>query len=465
MSNPYRESFDRFLETIQPWAEGYTRSGISAVAVLAETTWSLVHARVFLTAEPIVAPSEAIRTSRLLATHFRMESSRESLFSAIEKMFSSGVVTTPIGRLNLPSDPSGSLSSHFQPFHPAGNEGQNSLPVFSISGGSNAGLLNQPCTDWELRASTTPFDSLSELTTAYVLGGYAGSSSVIEIVARPVALIAADSTINDTEARIGVLLARNLDHLKCRIGFRVLSNRVVVNRGSFSGEQISWGTGDIWKRGDVRLQVPQAAVVQCFASYADAAHHYFWISDPRNYQNPLRMALQATDNELEVIRDYLFEERKPRKESRDFEQGVAMLAWMLGFATAPIGATPRLSDAPDLIGATPKGDMLIVECTTGLLKAENKLARLAERAQAIRQRLDSSGNGHVRVQPVIVTALERAAVEGEAVQAMASGISVATRETLRDLLARTVGVASAQAVFDEIWNAVRPAASLPPGGP
>ncbi len=253
-----------------------------------------------------------------------------------------------------------------------------------------------------------------------------------------------------------MLLAPGLDPSRCRLGYRVLSNRRVVARGSILGDRLQWTDDGAWRRGVGGVDFPQAAVLQCFASYGECAQHHYWIADPRTFQNPMRMTLQVADSELEVLRDYLFEEKRQRKESRDFETGVALLAWMLGFSSAHLGSTPRLSDAPDIVGTTPKGDMLIIECTTGLLKAENKLSKLIERARAIRSNLDASGNGHVRVLPVIVSALERGAVDAERRLAIDSGVGVATRETLQEMLLRTIGVADSQLLFDEIWNSLHP---------
>jgi hypothetical protein len=107
--------------------------------------------------------------------------------------------------------------------------------------------------------------------------------------------------------------------------------------------------------------------------------------------------------------------------------------------------------------------MLVIECTTGLLRAENKLAKLVDRARAIRNSLDASGNGHVRVLPVIVTAREAASVQAEVPSAESTGVSVATKETLLDLLNTTVGVSDPQGLFERMWTAVQ--SRVVSGGP
>src|SRR3546814_15589325 len=59
------------------------------------------------------------------------------------------------------------------------------------------------------------------------------------------------------------------------------------------------------------------------------------------------------------------------------------------------------------VATTPQVHFSIVECTTGLLKAENKLAKLVERTEAVRKSLRTSGNHHLRVMPVIITSKTR----------------------------------------------------------
>jgi hypothetical protein len=81
--------------------------------------------------------------------------------------------------------------------------------------------------------------------------------------------------------------------------------------------------------------------------------------------------------------------------------------WLLGFSVAQLGGTPRTQDAADIIATTPNGHFAVIECTTGLLKADNKLPLLHDRAQAVRRALESSAHNQLRVLPVIVTTKSR----------------------------------------------------------
>jgi hypothetical protein len=88
------------------------------------------------------------------------------------------------------------------------------------------------------------------------------------------------------------------------------------------------------------------------------------------------------------------------------ESVVAWLLWMLGFSVAHLN-TRRTRDAADLLVTSPAGHFAVVECTTGLLKAENKLSLLHERAEAVRRSLAVSNRSHLHLLPCNHPALLR----------------------------------------------------------
>ena len=107
----------------------------------------------------------------------------------------------------------------------------------------------------------------------------------------------------------------------------------------------------------------------------------------------------------------------------------------------------------------------MIECTTGLLKAENKLALLVERAEALKRRLEASGNRHLRVLPIIVTSKMREEVRADLEQAERLGVVVMTRESLEDGLKRTLVLPDAEALFAESERTARAAQETHrPGG-
>jgi hypothetical protein len=119
------------------------------------------------------------------------------------------------------------------------------------------------------------------------------------------------------------------------------------------------------------------------------------------------------------------------------ELAISWVLWMLGFSTTHIGGTSKTADAPDLIAATPSGNLLVVECTTGILKEDSKLSHLFQRAEKVRQSLAASGNAHLHVLPIIVTTKTADEIKPEVEQAHKVGVLVATIEDFESLLNRT----------------------------
>src|SRR5262249_16357023 len=136
------------------------------------------------------------------------------------------------------------------------------------------------------------------------------------------------------------------------------------------------------------------------------------------------------DSNLETLNDFLSKSGARGRYGRDLESGIAWLLWMLGFSVAHLGGTGRTQDAADLIATTPKGDFAVIECTTGLLKADNKLSLLVERAERVRQGVAASNNRHLRVLPVIVSSKTRDEIRADIEQAEKLGVLVMSREDI-----------------------------------
>ena len=160
------------------------------------------------------------------------------------------------------------------------------------------------------------------------------------------------------------------------------------------------------------------------------AQQHFWITDPKTAQNPLRSVHDAFDTNLNVLRELIEKSQKKGVDARELEMAVSWLLWLLGFSATHIGGTGKTSDAPDLIAATPLGNLVVIECTTGILKEDSKLPHLVQRTEKVRQSLAASGNQHVRVLPVLVTTKTRDEVKAELEQAYKLGVLVATKEIL-----------------------------------
>jgi hypothetical protein len=438
MTDIHQEAIERFWADIAPWEKAYIHSGLSFVAVRHNGQLHMVHGRLFLRPSPLSVQSTPFESKSVSAGYFPLSGLGLTPRVLVDKIVAAEPINTPLGPLLLPLGCDARPSAHLLPYHPEGLGSGSKLAVLMITGAQRYGYVRQPQLDWELKAASLPFDALGELLAAYSLGPYKGDFAHLEVVATSVAAVDFNSQVQGITAKPAMFLANALEKSDCHLGYRVLLHGQVMERGTIDGNDLGWEPGEHYARGTGTLTIPAGAALQCFATYSGMAHHQGWVVDPTLSQNPRRAALEEFDDKLTVLRDFLLEELKPRREARNFEIGVTWLLWMLGFNVVHVGAAPRLSDATDLLATTPKGHMLLVECTTGQLKAESKLAKLVERAQTIRKRLDASGNHHIRLLPVIATALGREEVRADLDQAQQLGVVVATREDLQSGLNRTI---------------------------
>jgi hypothetical protein len=207
----------------------------------------------------------------------------------------------------------------------------------------------------------------------------------------------------------------------------------------------------------VDIDVPNAAVIQCFVSYSGIAQHFGWVSDPTTMQNPKRAVYNIFDANLEILNDFISKSGGKGRNARDLESGIAWLLWMLGFSVAHLGGTERAQEAADLIATTAKGDFVVIECTTGLLKTENKLPLLIDRAERVRAGVVASNNKHLRVLAAIVTSRPRAEISADIEQAEKLGVLVMCRENLEEAVTRTLVLPNAEQLYEEAIKTVESA--------
>ena len=218
-------------------------------------------------------------------------------------------------------------------------------------------------------------------------------------------------------------------------------------RSMVSGTDMSWVHDGDFLIGRLTIAVPNAAVINATVSYDGVAQHHQWIADPdrtsecapRGLRNLRPEAGQPQGSDYKCVRTGT---RCPTTRARRRMANVASR-----FRVAHLGGMPRTQDAADLLATTPAGHFAVVECTTGLLKAENKLALLHARATAVRQSLSASNSSHLRVLPIIVTSRTAAEVQADMDSAERLGILVITRETLDSAIERSLILPNAEQTY------------------
>lgn len=442
------KNIDDFFSGIEAWEVAYKHSGFSYFALKHEGAFVLSQARVFLRSAPSTIPTTHFQSKNIRAGHYPLSEFAGPPRKFVESILS-GTLQTPHGELQFPAEKSGRYSITHMPFYRDGLQNGTRLDVLLLTGAQRIQHLHQPQYDWEVKAASTPYDGLNELLFEYFVGEQRGDFSNVEVVAFNVAQVDLDAKVQGPKAIGGLLLAENLSPHQSRLGYRVIHQGRVVARACIEGSAMKWEPRQHFLYGSAEIDIPEGAVIHCTATYAEYAQHQGWISDPSTVQNPYRAVYEAFDHQLTILRDFLENSQGKGRDARDLEAGVAWLLWMLGFGVAHLGGTAKTQDAPDLIATTPRGNFAVIECTTGLLKADNKLPRVIERAETLRRKLDASGNRHLRVLAIMVTSKNRDEVKADLEQAEKLGVVVVTKESLLQAIDRTLVLPDAEGIYAE----------------
>lgn len=449
-----QKTIDTFFSGIAPWEDAYKKfASISYFAIKHDGVFVLVQARLFLNTTPSEIPVAHFQTENIRAGHFPIGDLDTSARNVIVGLSSTGKLVG-LNDVQFSSGDSSRYSAYYMPFHPEGLQNGNRLNVMGLTGVRLTEHILQPYFDWEVKAASTPYDNVAELLLEYRLGTLRSDAANVEVIAFNVAVVDLSSEITGTKARLAVFLANGLNPEKMTLGYRVNSQGRVVQRAAIQGIEMQWTPRETLQRGITEVDIPPGAILHCIASYAGIAQHQGWLFDPSTVQNPQRSVYEAFDDKLEVLQDFLAKSQSKGRDARDLEAGVSWLLWMLGFSVVHLGGTKKTQEAPDLIATTPHGNFAVIECTTGLLKAENKLALLVGRTEVLRRRLDVSGNRHLHILPVMVTSKSQEEIKADLEQAEKLGVFVLTREALEETLKRTLFLSNADALFAEAEQSV-----------
>ncbi len=453
MNDYERKTLDEFFNAIEPNLAGYKHASLRYLALKKGEIFELTQGRLLLQGVPTTIPSRYFQSKNIKAGLHRLDELKLTPKAMIDSLLS-GVLRLPHGELHFPPEQTRSHSLHFNPYYSDGISLQHRQVQLYIRGARRESI-RWPALDWELKAASTPFDSIQELSNEFSVGPTDGESLGVEVIALNVAGVGGDSAVTGTQANLVINLAHGLERGNSSLGYIIVERNMVVKRASISGAALSWSDTENFQHGEVKMEVRAGAAVHCVACYADQAQHHWWIADPATAQNPFRAVHQAFDSKLEVLHELISKAQSRGANARDLEVAVSWLLWMLGFSATHIGAAPKTSDGPDLIAATPLGNFAVIECTTGILKEDNKLPHLVQRAEKVRETLAASGHQHLRVLPILVTTKTRDEVKADLEQAHKLGVLVATREDFSELINRTLVFPDANRLYAQAEETMR----------
>lgn len=395
----------------------------SPTALVAERKFQSAALRVFIRPLPDVKTAEEIVRSAALGV-FDFAEERYRLWDIADGH--GGIVVEPFNETMGP---------------------QMRLCSLTVRGKPITTLFDPQYLDWALRAADPPYLSLAELLSEYSLPPLGTHTTFEAYHTTPVAIDQNCSVLSGTELTVGIRLERGLSTSEARLGLIAVKAGEQPVRRTFSASELSWQLDGEIQLGTLRWSVPAGRAVQAIAIFRDTAFHYWWIVDPLQIPNTRKAVYEIVDKDLALLRDFMVASG-PKGSARDLESAVAWILWMLGFAVAHLGSNTRTQDAVDILAATPSGNFALVECTTGVISTDKKVANLLSRRAVVLERLARASHNTVRVLPVIVTSRGRDEVLQEIKPAQERGVFVITRDELVDLLNRTDLLPDA----DELYN-------------
>jgi hypothetical protein len=326
--SPYQKvSIEDFFRATEPLQNANTNPiSFCYLAVKQNDSFFLIQGALVFNNAPQKTPFSHFKSDDIRAGNFELSELNLDARGVVNALLS-GKLSTPLGDLVFPENDVGNFGATYEPFHSEGLKVQSRFDILTILGGSQAPYVRQPFLDWQLRASPTPYDGIQELNSKYLIGPLRGVVNV-EVRSFNVAAIDGKSVVSGTTAKLGVFLTNGLAIDDVTLGYRISAQGRVETRAAIKGRDMQWTRADIHQSGTVDIDVPRAAVIQCFVSYCGIAQNFWWVSDPKAMQNPKRAVYDMFDPGLEALKEFLSKSGGRGRNARDLESGVAWLLWL-----------------------------------------------------------------------------------------------------------------------------------------
>ena len=321
------------------------------------------------------------------------------------------------------------------------------LCALIVRGREVATVFDSQHLDWEMRAATPPYLSFGELLSEFGLSVSSGYTSFEAYHTSPLLVDTNQSSLSGSDLRVTLRLERGLSIEEVQLALVGIKAGEAAVRNTFLGKELTWAQDGEIQLGTLDWTAPRGRAIQAVAIFRGVAFHYWWLVDPLQIPNTRKAVYEVVDPDLLILRDFMVASG-PKGSARDLESAVAWLLWMLGFSVAHLGTNTKTQDAVDILATTPSGNFALVECTTGVISTDKKVANLLSRKAVVLERLARASHNQVRVLPVLVTSKGRDEVAQEIGPAQQRGVLVLTREDLVEMLNRADVLPDA----DDLYN-------------
>jgi len=278
-----------------------------------------------------------------------------------------------------------------------------------------------------LRCAQTPFDGLPDLAGFLALRDPSSlrTRSYIETRVIPsVDFLIGESALDRDKFTLSLVAAPSLDTTGVQLAIRCFRTDSTQVRRQCANE-VRWdspGAGQI--RGKLVLEVKLAYMIEVMLLFAGKTIRRQFFHDLSRSPNLRLVAMSAFDSDLRRIRSALASD-----DSEKFEKAVGAIGYIYGLTSALTVET----NAPDLIGSTPNGHIVLVECTTRLRDLRLKAGKLVDRRAILAAQISPSDK-FTRIYTVLVCGVPEANIATEKKFLQDQKIILVTSETLKSAL-------------------------------
>ncbi|GGY20669.1 hypothetical protein GCM10008098_11610 [Rhodanobacter panaciterrae] len=330
------------------------------------------------------------------------------------------------GQINLPSVKM-ALSSRTSMYHylrgSAPNPWINMIHMTVTAMGAEQFVLPQSLDD-DLRRAEVPFDGYTDVLLWLGLNEFShpgGLPSIAVIVHPPAQIAVQDGKLADENLNLVIDVMPSVDINTVSVAVMGSPPTGISLRKQLR-KHLTWALQPDTKRvrGTGAVELPNAYRALVALSIGNTYVQRQWFSDPSLSKNVRFAATQEFDHDLTKIKA-----RLNSTDSRVFEKAVAALMFLSGFA--PL--LPLEDEGPDIIGVTPGGQVVLVECTIKTPDAMAKIGNLVLRREALRAAF-TRGKHSNTVMAVLVCQTPRPHIHASDVEIARHDVLLITQENL-----------------------------------
>jgi hypothetical protein len=432
MSQHDQARIDEFFAEITSFEPAYRFPTFRYIVMRCKGEWILLHGIIALNTTS-VGISEPFESSDICAGEVSLSgiaSPRDLLMHLL-----SGRITLAGREVVFPGEQSGNHTAHNWPFD-GSQQPRDRAGSVTIRGSNNYyHFAQEPTIIRQLKTSHGAFNSIAELAAHYGMKFEIGMNLHVEIYAPSIAEVTKNSRLAFDDAHIELKLAGSLEPARVNLSMRGRTHESIESR--LTAPAMSWNRDENmdWICMS-NIPFPDGESLDCILSYEGFVQHELNVEEPVAFRNTLRFAYDLFDPEAKAFERVIEDRKIKNRDGRELENAIASILSLAGFRVLAADHLPGLEEAPDIIAADTRGNLLVVECTLSLPNAADKMGKLSRRHHTIRQALDDVGLGYIKTISLLAVALPNDKIASYLDDARKAGISIWGRESLHEFKKR-----------------------------